>query len=1825
MVKSRLSFLLTFVLILQMLMPMGNVFADTLPVPTNLASKNTSPDDITLSWDAITGISVYNVYQLTGTEKKLVSQVAATSMNIRNLKEGSYTYAVASYKAGVESELSSSVTVEIVYPEMKAPTGISYTILRGSDVALKWEASQYANSYNVYEWIDGQPKLITTADTSAARTLSRVKEGTHTYSLTSVNTLYGESDHSEQVTVTVDYPDLAAPANVTYTIVNGSDIALKWDAAVNAQTYNVYEITNDESKLLGNTSSTAYTARKLPQGTHVLVVTTVHSTFGESVQSEPVTVELDYPEMQAPTNLQYQIKNGADIAMSWDAVAFAQSYKIYSVVNGENKLLGEVFGVTTYTARKLPQGTYNLVVTSVHPSFGESALSAPLTVELSYPDIQPPADFSYTIVKGNDVKFSWAEVTYTTTYKIYELVNEEYTLVKTVTAPSATNTLTNVAEGKHVYAIAAQSDRFGESLLSEPLTVEVVFPIMQPPTNLTTSVTNGNDLTIKWTESQYVTSYNIYDVTSGSRKLVTNVIAPAVSKRLINLPEGPYKYEVTAVSDRFGESPTASTVSGTMVYPIMEPPVNFKYTIANGNDVTVRWDPALYATSYNIYLVKDGQKTLAGTAEAGTTSKRFAAMAEGTYEYEVSSVSDRFGESAKRSALTVPVVFPDIAAPVLKLTVTDASSVRLSWVAINYATSYNVYEVINGNKVLVRTTTSTSMNLTALTEGTHNYVAVAVSDRFGESPDSNTVTVDVGLAAPTVTAKVSGYNVDLTWSAVTGAASYNVYQVVNGQPTLVKSGVTGTAFTVPNLVPGTYEFQVYAVNSTGKQAVRYGSATATVKVIDVTAPVTTSNIGSDWTKEDVNVTLTATDDLSGVAKTLYTIAGATERQGTTFTVTQEGQTKVTYYSVDNAGNVEAAVVKTVKIDRTAPVTTGKIGENGVINLTAEDTLSGPDKTFYSINGSEYVEGTKVVPTGAGTATVKFYSVDKAGNVEAPVTLEVTLDSTAPVTVADYVKDWTNQDVKVTFTATDEYGVAATYYSVDGGQKQEGTALTISEEGVHQVSFYSVDKSGNTETEQTITVKIDKTFPTTLVEAPQGWVNQDGTITFTAVDELSGVADTFYSIDGGEYVSGTTVSVKEEGRHIISYYSVDKAGNVEAGKSIDVKVDKTAPVTTGNLPKGWSNQDVTVTLEASDATSGVAKTYYTINGSEPKEGTTFTFTEEGIYKVTFYSVDNAGNTEEAVTGEVKIDKVAPVTTADAPQSWINQDGKITFTATDNLSGVAATYYSINGSEYQQGTEANVNEGGIYIIAYYSVDNAGNKEEVQKLEVKVDKAAPVTKGNMPEGWNTTDVTVELTATDDLSGVAKTYYTINDSEPQEGTSFTLTEEGVHKVTFYSVDNAGNVEEAVTGEVKIDKTAPSTTSDATAQWINKEAVINLTATDATSGVAKTYYSVDGAEFVEGTTFTVENDGIHIIAYYSVDVAGNQEEVKKAEVKVDRTAPVTKTTAPTDWSREDVTLTLEASDNLSGVDKTFYSINGGTPVEGTTVVVSEEGINKVTFYSTDKAGNVEEAQTVEVKVDKTAPATTSDATDKWSQTDVTVNLTATDAQSGVAKTYYSINGGQFVEGTTLTVTEEGINKVTFYSVDVAGNKEEAKTVEVKVDKTKPVVEWNLNSTYNYGTKLPIDYTATDAVSGIATETVTINGVVVKKGDTFPLNQTGEYKVVVTVTDNAGWTTTLEKTFKVLVPATIEVTPKVINGNKGVFTVRVTPGSGFNAADIDPSTVTLNGVKPRLDKGTQPKLGQYKFEREDFNWPNGEVVLEFRAKTVNGQEVYGTTTVQAKK
>ncbi|HZR23530.1 MAG TPA: choice-of-anchor tandem repeat GloVer-containing protein [Vicinamibacterales bacterium] len=175
-------------------------------------------------------------------------------------------------------------------------------------------------------------------------------------------------------------------------------------------------------------------------------------------------------------------------------------------------------------------------------------------------------------------------------------------------------------------------------------------------------------------------------------------------------------------------------------------------------------------------------------------------------------------------------------------------------------------------------------------------------------------------------------------------------------------------------------------------------------------------------------------------------------------------------------------------------------------------------------------------------------------------------------------------------------------------------------------------------------------------------------------------------------------------------------------------------------------------------------------------------------------------------------------------------------------------------------------------------------------------------------------------------------------------------------------------------------------------------------------------------------------------------------------TAALTPVPNAAGWNNDSVSVALSAIDpgaGSSGVRQITYSVSGAQSVPATsvagdtvTVPISAEGLSTLTFFATDVAGNMEAANTLLVRVDRTAPtlegsrAPAANAND-WTNTPVTVTFSCSDALSGVA----------FSNPDSVIVSAEGHGQsVDGTCSDVAGNEASTTVGDINIDITPPAI-----------------------------------------------------------------------------------------------------------------------------------------------------------------------------
>jgi len=543
--------------------------------------------------------------------------------------------------------------------------------------------------------------------------------------------------------------------------------------------------------------------------------------------------------------------------------------------------------------------------------------------------------------------------------------------------------------------------------------------------------------------------------------------------------------------------------------------------------------------------------------------------------------------------------------------------------------------------------------------------------------------------------------------------------------------------------------------------------------------------------------------------------------------------------------------------------------------------------------------------------------------------------------------------------------------------------------------------------------------------------------------MAGATGTFpYSVDQGD------------GSYRFYVISTDQAGNVEAApvapssRITTTLEDTAAPMTSDDVDGLWHNSDVTVHLTASDTGSGVDKTYVKIDDGAYAEGTEATVTadsdhsNDGAHTVSYYSVDRAGNEEDAHAVTVRIDTIAPaiVDTGHSPaepdggNGWYRQAVVTTFEASDAGSGLdaacAAAFPAEDGHNIQDVSTGSEQGGAVTVESGSCSDAAGNSQAgVASAAFDIDFTLPTITlaTRLPaanaEGWNNEDVTATWDCADELSGAVA-----------EHVSHTFTDEGADQSAEATcADEAGNeASDTLTG-VSIDKTKPVVSGSRSpaanaAGWNNENVLVSFAC--AETGSVRSGIATDT---VAGQTLTSEGAEQSVASSGNcIDKAGNAAaQASVGHISIDKSAPqitlLSRLPAAngSGWNKTDVTVTWSCVDQagLSGA------------VAATSVDTrSGEGAAQTAHGScSDRAGNSSSDSLGGISIDKTAPSiaivTPADGGSYVWTTPAAASYSCSDGLSGPDGC-----SGSVANGTNFVSLPAGSKTFTVTASDKAGN-----------------------------------------------------------------------------------------------------------------------------------------------------------------------------------------------
>lgn len=535
----------------------------------------------------------------------------------------------------------------------------------------------------------------------------------------------------------------------------------------------------------------------------------------------------------------------------------------------------------------------------------------------------------------------------------------------------------------------------------------------------------------------------------------------------------------------------------------------------------------------------------------------------------------------------------------------------------------------------------------------------------------------------------------------------------------------------------------------------------------------------------------------------------------------DGDYAITVEASDKAGNTDSTSIY-FRVDNTVPVVTAKIADGVTAGKQPGVNFDGTDCDFFYRSDVEVL------------LTYEDNNID-ASSV-------VVTDNGTPVTV-----QWT------------QVGTTNKYQAV----------YQATRDGAHTIKIGATDKAGNKAEEKQIVFIRDTAAPviTAMINGGMVYNESMGVVDLTSNAVVSfSVNDTNEDVNDFNYqliktlpdenpvtadvlkTENRSFGFSDEADYVVKAYSVDKAGNRSAERTIQFRIDKTAPelnitgtasgstlnagttLTFSMTEAFWRDASGTITITRKANDSMAESNYKTIDFKPTARVTTLTETlsETGEYKVTFTGKDRAGHTAEAATYTVRIDTGKPVITLSGVSNNDKTTKQVEFQAqieedfylTKSVS-IQATRTYLDPESYKEKTEDlqitgynptaattlirnTFTEDGIYKIQVICKDAAGN-EDTQEVSFTIDKTNPVIDPKVMSAYQGTltsfawdydlnDIIYDLTVCD-------THMYLNGSE-YDGTS--EVEDGAYEMKITAEDELGNATEE-TVNFNLDTKAPT------------------------------------------------------------------------------------------------------------------------------------------------------------------------------------------------------------------------------------------------------------------------------------------------------------------------------------------------------------------------------------------------------------------------------------
>ena len=560
--------------------------------------------------------------------------------------------------------------------------------------------------------------------------------------------------------------------------------------------------------------------------------------------------------------------------------------------------------------------------------------------------------------------------------------------------------------------------------------------------------------------------------------------------------------------------------------------------------------------------------------------------------------------------------------------------------------------------------------------------------------------------------------------------------------------------------------------------------------------------------------------LSGINATAIDVDGDGE-------ITQKDVSILIKYVVYGKLDIDGKKTPTAPI---ISVLSGKQGKNNWYTSGVELQINKPEKSpvkieymVLEITGTENIQETqidddkKITIQQDGTYEVKAYSVSVIGTKSEIATLTVKINKTSPIN-AEIVATLGSEDgTEYIFGETakqniyvkerKEIGNKVTIEAQGANELKAGTSLPIVLENEGKTKLIvSTENEAGLVTKREYTAIIDKKIKrpgslTLKLNDANGneyksntWTNQN--VYMEVVQGGQNIVTTF-KVDGTVAIEERSepLTITQEGLYTITVINRDDVGN-ESETSFKVKIDKTAPVAPVlQIVKGEKDQEDNEWYKEDEGGSGVSHATYEVSGTAnvPEtrtNGQEMSIVNEGIYTITIYEYDVAGNKSEGATQVIKIDKTTPQNIKLVASQITGKTFHIQASSEENLSGTAKyqlyidgkLYKELNSSENTADFDVIEQSSKIHQVSIIIYDVAGNAN-IETIQVNMGRL------------NTSEIDhIEF----EINSFTRTN---NGSTVANGADFLISDTSLSDASkFIQVNSATtNVKGTITGNIKL------------------------------------------------------------------------------------------------------------------------------------------------------------------------------------------------------------------------------------------------------------------------------------------------------------------------------------------------------------------------------------------------------------------------------------------